>query len=137
MRWETVPGAWPALAGAGRSQSTTLTISPRWNSPNRSNSLNLCRSRAESTYNADVKESSVNAEFLVRMGRFLDNELSFAELVDWVQDREEHWAAQPVDSVARILAGTLMLASYEVDDGARDVESVKELLSEATLQPAR
>jgi hypothetical protein len=84
-----------------------------------------------------VKESSVNAEFLVRIGRFLDNELSFAELVDWVQDREEHWAEQPVDSVARILAGTLMLASYEVDDGARDVESVKDLLSEATLQPAR
>jgi hypothetical protein len=71
------------------------------------------------------------------MGRFLDDEVSFAELVDWVQDREEHWAAQPTDSVARILAGTLMLAAYEIDDGVRDVGSVKELLSEASLQPAK
>ena len=80
---------------------------------------------------------SPNAEFLVRIGRFLDDEVSFAELVDWVQDREEHWAAQPTDSVARILAGTLMLAAYEIDDGVRDVGSVKELLSEASLQPAK
>ena len=78
---------------------------------------------------------SVNSELLVRMGRFLDDELSFAELVEWVQDREAHWAALPGDSVARFLAGEIMLAAYEVQDGARSTESVKELLSEASLQP--
>ena len=79
---------------------------------------------------------SLNAELLVRTGRFLDHELSFAELVDWVQDHEEHWLRLPQDSLARYHAATIMLASYEVDDGVRDVESVKDLLGEATLQPA-
>ena len=80
---------------------------------------------------------SLNAELLVRTGRFLDDELSFAELVEWIQDREPHWATLPPDSVARILTGTIMLAAYEVDDGARGSESVKELVSEATLLPLR
>ena len=79
---------------------------------------------------------SLNADLLVRAGRFLNGESTLAELVDWVQDRETHWATLPTDSVARILADTIMLAAYEVDDDVRSPESVKELLSEAALQPA-
>ena len=79
---------------------------------------------------------SLNADLLVRTGRFLNGEASLADLADWIQDHEEHWATLPADSVARILSGTIMLAAYEVDDGVRDVESVKELVSEAALQPA-
>jgi hypothetical protein len=79
---------------------------------------------------------SLNAELLVKTGRFLNNELSFAELVEWVQNHEEHWATLPRDFVARNLAGTIMLTAYEVDDGVRSPESLKELLSEASLEPA-
>ena len=79
---------------------------------------------------------SLNVELLVRTGRFLDDELSFAELADWVQDQEEHWLSLPLDSLARYVAATILLASYEVEDGVREVPSLKDLLSEATLQPA-
>jgi hypothetical protein len=84
-----------------------------------------------------VSPVSVNADLLVRTGQFLNGEATLADLVDWVQDHEMHWARLPADSVARILADTIMLAAYEVDDGSRSPESVKELLGEATLQPAR
>jgi hypothetical protein len=79
---------------------------------------------------------SVNVELLVRTGQFLDDHSAFAELVEWIQDREEYWAGLPADSMARVLADTIMLAAYEVDDGIRDVASVKDLLSDAMLQPA-
>lgn len=79
---------------------------------------------------------SLNADLLVKTGRFLSDDTSFSELVEWVSDHEQHWATLPFDSVARILSGTIMLASYEVDGGVRDPESVKELVAEAALQPA-
>ena len=80
---------------------------------------------------------SLNTDLLVRTGRFLEGKTSFGELANWIQDWEPHWARLPRDSLARNLADTIMLAAYEVDDGARNVESVKELLSEACLQPAQ
>jgi hypothetical protein len=78
---------------------------------------------------------SLNADLLVRVGRFLDGKSTLVELAEWIQDDEEHWATLPADSVARLLADTTMLATYEVDDGARNPDSVKNLLSEASLQP--
>ena len=77
---------------------------------------------------------SLNTDLLIRTGRFLDGKCSLSELADWIQDREPHWAALPRHSLARNLADTIMLAAYEVDDGVRDIASVKHLLSEATLQ---
>lgn len=79
---------------------------------------------------------SLNADLLVRTGRFLNGESTLGELADWISDYEPHWAKLPADSVARILADTIMLAVYEVDDGVRDPESVKDLVAEAALQPA-
>ena len=79
---------------------------------------------------------SDSGQLLVLTGRFLDNALSFAELAEWVQDREEYWASLPNDAVANVLASTIMLACYEVDAGARSIESVRDVVSEASLQPA-
>jgi hypothetical protein len=80
---------------------------------------------------------SDSTQLLVKTGRFLDGELSLAALVEWVQDREEYWAALSYDSVARALADTIMLAAYELDAGARSEASIKQLVGEATLQPSR
>jgi hypothetical protein len=51
----------------------------------------------------------------------------------WVQDHEEDWAAMPQDDEASDLAGTIMLATYEVDAGHRDPASARELIREAAL----
>jgi hypothetical protein len=72
----------------------------------------------------------------VLTGKYLNGDLSLAELATWIQDREEYWVTLPRDSIARVLTGTIMLATYEVDAGDRDPDSVKELISEATLEPA-
>lgn len=79
---------------------------------------------------------SDSAQLLVRTGRFIDGGLSFAELAEWVQDREEYWATLPAQTIARALADTIMLASYERTDGHRSDDSVRQLVSEATLQPS-
>jgi hypothetical protein len=79
---------------------------------------------------------STNAQLLVNTGQFLDAELSFAELVNWVQDREEYWESLPPNSIVRVLADTIMLAAYEVQAGHRSPEELKELVSLASLQPA-
>lgn len=78
---------------------------------------------------------SDSGQLLILIGRFLEDSLSFAELTEWIQDREEYWASLPSDAVVKVLADTVMLACYEVDAGHRDVESVKDLVSEASLQP--
>jgi hypothetical protein len=78
---------------------------------------------------------SMNAQLFVNTGRFLDAELGFPELVDWVQDREEYWASLPANSIIRVLADTIMLAAYEVEAGHRSPEDLKELVTVATLQP--
>ena len=78
---------------------------------------------------------SDSAQLLVKTGRFLDGALSFAELVMWVQDREEYWASLPGQSLARALAATIMLGAYEVDAGHRTEDSFRELVAEATLEP--
>ena len=79
---------------------------------------------------------SDSTQLLVKTGRFLDGELSFVDLAGWVQDREEYWAALPAQTIARALASTIMLAAYELTAGVRDEESVKQLVSDATLQPS-
>jgi len=79
---------------------------------------------------------SDSAQLLVLTGKFLDGTLSLAELGEWIQDREEYWFTLPRDSIARVLTGTIMLAVYEVDAGDRSVDSVKDIISEATLEPA-
>jgi hypothetical protein len=79
---------------------------------------------------------SDSGQLLVLTGRFLDNALSFADLVEWIQDREEYWASLPNEAVANVLASTIMLAAYEIEAGHRDEGSVRDLVSEATLQPA-
>jgi hypothetical protein len=80
---------------------------------------------------------SDSAQLLVKTGRFLDGELDFAALVEWVQDREEYWAALPSQTIARALVDTIMLAAYELNAGDRDEDSVRQLVSDATLQPSR
>jgi len=79
---------------------------------------------------------SANAQLLVKTGRFLDSELSFHDLVEWVQDREQFWAGLPANSIARVLADTIMLAAYEFSEGVRDEPGVKELVSQLTLEPS-
>jgi hypothetical protein len=79
---------------------------------------------------------SDSGQLLVLAGKYLNGELSLAELATWIQDREEYWVTLPRDSIARVLTGTIMLATYEVDAGDRDPDSVKELISEAMLDPA-
>ena len=79
---------------------------------------------------------SDSAQLLVKTGRFLDGELSLADLVEWVQDREEFWAALAADTIARALADTIMLAAYELSEGARSEASVMQVVSEATLLPS-
>ena len=79
---------------------------------------------------------SDSGQLLVLTGRFLDGGLSLSELGEWIQDREEYWFSLPQDSIARALADTIMLAVYGVDAGDRSVDSVKEVISEATLEPA-
>lgn len=79
---------------------------------------------------------SLNAELLVRIGRYLEADSDLPDLAGWVQDREEYWAKLPPGSIARVLADTIMLAAYEVDEGVRSEESVHELLGQASLQPA-
>jgi hypothetical protein len=53
-----------------------------------------------------------------------------------VQDREQLWARLPRESVARAIADTIMLAAYELDAGDRTTESVREAISQASLQAA-
>jgi hypothetical protein len=79
---------------------------------------------------------SANSQLLVNTGRFLDDQLSFGELAAWVQDREEVWATLPTNSVVRILADSIMLAAYELADGVRDEATVKQLVSELTMERA-
>jgi hypothetical protein len=76
---------------------------------------------------------SKNAQLFVKTGRFLDAELGFPELVDWVQDKEEYWASLPSSSLVRVLADTIMLTAYEVQAGHRDPEELTELVSAAML----
>jgi hypothetical protein len=79
---------------------------------------------------------SQSSQLFIRTGGFLYDRLSLAELAEWVQDREEYWAALPAGEEANHLAGTIMLAVYEVQDGSHDEASAKELIRRATMEPA-
>ena len=79
---------------------------------------------------------SLSSQLFVRTGGYLYDRLSLAQLVEWVQDSEEHWAALPADNESRQLADTIMLAAYEVQAGARDEASAQELIRRAALEPA-
>jgi hypothetical protein len=79
---------------------------------------------------------SLDAQIFIRTGGFLYDRLSLAQLAEWVQDHEEYWASLPRDHEARQLAGTIMLATYEVQAGDRNEASAKELIRKATLESA-
>lgn len=70
-------------------------------------------------------------DLLVNTGRYLYGAQSLADLVHWVQAREEFWTSLPSDSEYRHLAGTIMLAAYEVDDEVRDESEAREIIREA------
>ena len=79
---------------------------------------------------------SLGSQLFVRTGGFLYGRLSLAQLVEWVQDGEEHWASLPDNDEARQLADAIMLAAYEVQGGVRDEVSAKETIRRAALEPA-
>lgn len=79
---------------------------------------------------------SSNAQLFVLAGRFIDGQITFDSLVEWIGEREEHWAALPTHSLARVLADTIMLAAYEVEAGVRDEDGAREIIVEASLESA-
>jgi hypothetical protein len=68
--------------------------------------------------------------------KYCTSKLSFKELYNWIQDREEYWSTLPKDDPARFLAGTFMLAAYEVQAGDRTEESARKLVAETLKTPA-
>ena len=70
-------------------------------------------------------------DLLVNTGRYLYGVQSLADLAEWVQDHEEEWAALSSESEYRRLAGTIMLAAYEVHDAVRDEAYARTLIRDA------
>ncbi|MPZ48986.1 MAG: hypothetical protein GEU75_06700 [Dehalococcoidia bacterium] len=79
---------------------------------------------------------SLSSQLFIRTGGYLYDRLSLDELVEWIQDAEEHWASLSEKDESRRLADTIMLAAYEVQAGARDAASAKDLIRRAALEPA-
>jgi hypothetical protein len=77
-----------------------------------------------------------NAHLFVLTGRVIDGQINFDSLVAWIGAREEHWAALPPHSLARVLADTIMLAAYEVEADVRDEDGAREVIAEARLGSA-
>ena len=79
---------------------------------------------------------SIDGQLLALTQLYLASKVSFDELALWVQDQEPYWSRLPDENDARSLAGTIMLAAYEVWDGDRDEASARELIAEAAKERA-
>ena len=68
---------------------------------------------------------SLESQLFERTKQYLSLQVSFNELARWVQLHEGEWSIEPDDGAGQ-LAGTIMLAAYEVWDAARPEESGSE-----------
>jgi hypothetical protein len=79
---------------------------------------------------------SVSNQLFLLTGAYIYGRLRLLNLAMWVEDREQHWAALPLNDEARQLADTIMLAFYEVDAGNRGEVSALDVIRNVAQGPA-
>lgn len=65
---------------------------------------------------------SLESQLFEKTRQYLSLQLSFDDLARWVQIHEIDWTVDPQDKASE-LAGTIMLAAYEVWEGNRPAET--------------
>jgi hypothetical protein len=69
------------------------------------------------------------SELTALIQRYLDRQVSFEELVHWVDHHELSWAEFDFGSVAEGLSGLVMSLYWEMQDGAYDEQARRDTLS--------